>query len=91
MPAIRPIWAACAVAPSAAAAQDGTYTPLARPLFIYASDAGLAKPQVAAFVEYYLANDEQIVEAARFIPMTDEQNQASTAALSELQARAGGG
>lgn len=79
------------VAPSAAAAQDGTYTPLARPLFIYASDAGLAKPQVAAFVEYYLANDEQIVEAARFIPMTDEQNQASTAALSELQARAGGG
>lgn len=77
------------VAPSAAAAQDGTYTPLARPLFIYPSDAGLKKPQVAAFVEYYLANDEKIVKAARFIPMTEAQKQESTTELAALKQRAG--
>ena len=36
------------VAPSAEAAQDGTYSPLARPLFIYVSNsAAKEKPQVA--------------------------------------------
>lgn len=78
------------VAPSPKAAQDGSYKPLARPLFVYASDAGLKKPQVEAFVEFYLANDEQIVEAARFIPMTPEQKQKSSDALNSLKQRAGG-
>ena len=46
------------VAPSAETAQDGTYTPLSRPLFIYPSaEAVESKPEVAAFVEYYV--DEQ--------------------------------
>ncbi len=48
------------VAPSQATVDAGTY-PLARPLFLY-SDAGImkAKPQVAAFIAYYLTyvNDE---------------------------------
>ena len=55
------------VAPSAATAQDGTYTPLARELFIYVSNKGLAKPQVLQFAEFYLANNDKIVEAAKFI------------------------
>ena len=79
------------VAPSAATAQDGTYTPLARPLFIYPSDAGLAKPQVEAFVEFYLENSEQIAEAVKFIPLTAAQLTQEQAALDELRARAAGG
>jgi phosphate binding protein len=44
------------VEPTAAAVEAGDY-PLARPLFIY-SDAGVLaeKPQVGAFINYYLAN-----------------------------------
>jgi phosphate binding protein len=44
------------VEPNGTTAEDGTY-PLARPLFIY-SDAGVLaeKPQVGAFINYYLAN-----------------------------------
>ena len=62
------------VAPSAEAAQDGTYTPLARPLFIYVSDAAVKKkPQVAAFIDFYAANDGDIAEAAQFIPLNEEQ------------------
>jgi phosphate transport system substrate-binding protein len=78
------------VAPSSQAAQDGTYTPLARPLFIYPSNAGLAKPQVEAFVEFYLEQNDQIVEAARFVPLTAEQKQESTTELAALRQRSGG-
>ena len=62
------------VAPSAEAAQDGSYTPLARPLFIYVSKSAVEdKPQVAEFLKYYAANDGDIAEAAQFIPLNDEQ------------------
>jgi phosphate transport system substrate-binding protein len=78
------------VAPSSEAAQNGTYTPLSRPLFIYPSNAGLAKPQVLAFVEFYLEQNDQIVEAARFVPLTAEQKQESTTELAALRQRVGG-
>ncbi len=62
------------VPPSAETAQDGTYTPLARPLFIYVSNASYAdKPQVAAFVDYYVDNLETIATEAQFIPLNEDQ------------------
>ncbi len=62
------------VAPSAETAQDGTYTPLARPLFIYVSNASYAeKPQVQSFVDYFVAHAPEIAELAEFIPLNDEQ------------------
>jgi phosphate transport system substrate-binding protein len=61
------------VAPSAETAQDGTYTPLARPLFIYVKTESIqTKPQVAGFVDYYLNNVASLAEGAQFIPVTDE-------------------
>jgi phosphate transport system substrate-binding protein len=62
------------VAPSAETAAEGTYTPLARPLFIYVNNASYAdKPQVAAFVDFYAENAPEIAEAAKFIPLNEEQ------------------
>lgn len=61
------------VAPSVAAAQDGSYKPLSRPLFIYVSKSGAAKAQVRAFVDYYVANIDKIVTAAKFVPLTTAQ------------------
>ncbi|MDQ3764881.1 MAG: PstS family phosphate ABC transporter substrate-binding protein [Actinomycetota bacterium] len=77
------------VAPSAQAVQDGSYTPLARPLFIYVSDAAVKKPQVVAFTDFYLAENDRIVEAAQFVPMTPEQKQKALDALAELKRKAG--
>ncbi|MGH3757554.1 PstS family phosphate ABC transporter substrate-binding protein [Actinophytocola sp.] len=77
------------VAPSVEAAQDGSYTPLARPLFIYLSDAGLAKTQVERFAEFYLENNDEIVEAVKFVPMTDDQRSKAQAALEDLKSKAG--
>ncbi len=62
------------VEPNPDTAADGSYTPLARPLFIYVSKQAYAeKPQVAAFVDYYVANDAEIAEVAKFIPLSDDQ------------------
>jgi phosphate transport system substrate-binding protein len=78
------------VAPSVQAAQDGTYKPLARPLFIYASDAGLKKPQVVKFVEFYLEKNDEIVTAAKFIPMTEPQKAKAKTDLEALKAKVAG-
>ena len=65
------------VAPSTETVQDGSYAPLSRPLFIYAKNTSLQKPEVKAFVQYLLDNEESIAESALFVPMTDEQAQKS--------------
>jgi phosphate transport system substrate-binding protein len=75
------------VAPSAQTAQDGTYTPLARELFIYVSNKGLAKPQVLQFTEFYLANNDKIVEAAKFIGLTEEQHKKAEDDLNTLKSK----
>jgi len=73
------------VAPSAEAAQDGSYTPLARPLFIYVNNASAAdKPQVKAFVDFFAQNDADIAEAAQYIPLNDEQRSELESAASSL-------
>jgi phosphate transport system substrate-binding protein len=73
------------VAPSPETAADGSYTPLARPLFIYVNNASFAeKPQVAEFVRFYAANDGEIAEAAQFIPLDDASSLELQAAVDGL-------
>lgn len=73
------------VAPSAETAADGTYTPLARPLFIYVNNASFAeKPQVAEFVRFYAERDAEIAEAAQYIPLDDAKAEALQSAVASL-------
>lgn len=62
------------VEPNAQSVNSGEY-PGARPLFIYTSAETMkSKPQVAEFVNYYLANIDQIVaEAGYFAPSAPER------------------
>jgi phosphate transport system substrate-binding protein len=69
------------VAPSAETIQDGSYTPLSRPLFMYPSAAALAKPEVAAFMQYVVDNYSEIAEAALIVPMDDTQASDVSSAL----------
>ena len=61
------------VPPSVETAQDGSYAPLSRPLFVYPSEQALQKPEVKAFVAYYLENAGSVAESLGFVPLTDEQ------------------
>jgi phosphate transport system substrate-binding protein len=74
------------VGPSVETAQDGSYAPLSRPLFIYPSDAALQKPEVKAFVDYYLENATGIAESVGFVPLTEEQLEESEAAAKKAGA-----
>ena len=65
------------VAPTSETVQDGSYTPLSRPLFIYVKNTSLQKPEVKAFVKYLLDNEQTIAQNALFVPLTDEQLQKS--------------
>ena len=73
------------VKPSSEAIQSGEYKPLSRPLFMYPSAKSVAKPEVKAFVDYVLTNQQQIAEAAKIVPMTDEQVGESQTTLEELE------
>jgi len=62
---------------SAETVDSGDY-PLARPLFIY-SDAGIMqqKPQVAAFINFYLTNVDEEVRAVGYFPASPEAIEAA--------------
>lgn len=61
------------VAPSVQAAQDGSYKPLSRPLFIYISKASAAKEQVGDFVDFFIENIDEVVREAKYVPLTSAQ------------------
>jgi phosphate transport system substrate-binding protein len=76
------------VAPSRETVQNGTYTPLGRQLFVYPSDKALARPEVDAFLRFYIERNDEIAERALFIPLNDEQRRQ---ALEKVESLIGGG
>ncbi len=59
-----------AIAPSPENVRRGVYRPLSRTLFIYVNTKSLEKPAVAAFVDFYLKKDEELVHNVGGIPMS---------------------
>lgn len=67
-----------AVEPSAENVDNGSY-PLARPLFIYSdADVMRSKPQVAAYINYFLSNVNDLIREVGYFP-------ASTASLDDAR------
>jgi phosphate transport system substrate-binding protein len=58
-----------AIRPSPASVNNGTYQPLARPLFIYVNKASLNKPAVASFVRFYVANMGKLSKQVGYVPL----------------------
>ena len=71
------------VAPSVATAQDGSYAPLSRPLFVYVKRSSLEQESVRDFARYLLDNEQTIAEEARFVPLSDEQLAAERSKLED--------
>src|SRR3954471_4080866 len=60
-----------AVAPSMEAVEKGSYSPLARPIFIYVNAKSLAKPEVREFVEYYMKKGGELSREVKYVPLPD--------------------
>ncbi len=77
-----------AVKPSPETIENGTYTPLSRPLFIYVRRDALERPEVADFVSFYLSDEGQkLVSVKKYIPLDAEQLAESRARLQEALAK----
>lgn len=72
------------ILPTAETVKDGTYKPLSRPVFIYVSDVALKRPEVSAFVRFYIDNASAIVPDVGYIPLTDQEYEAESSKLEEF-------
>jgi phosphate transport system substrate-binding protein len=61
------------VQPSVATIESGEYAPLSRPLFLYVRNDALAKPQVAAFLDFALTSGAELVRQVGYIALKPEQ------------------
>lgn len=74
------------VTPSTETVQSGEYQPLSRPLFVYVKSTSFKRPEVKAFMKYMIDNYQSLAEGAQFVPMTDDQAQASEDAFQQTGA-----
>lgn len=60
------------VMPSEQSVDDGTYTPLSRPLFLYVNKAAYARPEVRAFVDYALGpGGASAIQEAKYVALPE--------------------
>lgn len=69
------------VAPTFDTIKSGEYAPLSRPLFIYVNKASLDKPQVRAYVEYFLTVGGELSPEVGFISLPQEDYDAGLEAI----------
>jgi len=63
-----------AITPSFESVRGGTYRPLSRPMFIYVSTKALnERPEVKAFVDFYLANTATLTQEVGFVALADAE------------------
>nr|WP_306533890.1 PstS family phosphate ABC transporter substrate-binding protein [Geobacter sp.] len=60
------------VLPSLETVKNGTYQPLARPVFIYVNASSVAKPEVKEFVDFYLNQAPKLTKAVKYVPLPDK-------------------
>ncbi len=60
------------IKPEIASIADNSYAPLSRPLFMYPTTETAAKPEVKAFIQFVLDNNDKVNEAADYVPLTDD-------------------
>lgn len=58
-----------AILPSVETVENGSYQPLSRPVFIYVNIKAAEKPEVKAFVEFYMKNALLLVKEVKFFPL----------------------
>src|SRR5918992_428359 len=58
-----------AVAPSMESVLNGSYQPLARPIFIYVNTKSVQRPEVKEFVEFFNKHGEKLTKEVKYVPL----------------------
>ena len=59
------------VAPTVATINNGTYSPLSRPIFIYVSTKSLERPEVKKFVDFYIENAGELAQLVGYVALPE--------------------
>ena len=55
------------IEPNEATINDGSYTPLSRPLFVYVSVPALEREEVRTFIDFYLRNAADLAASVGYV------------------------
>lgn len=77
------------VAPSDVTIEDGSYAPLARPLFVYVKHEALQRPEVLAYVTFMLEEASALVPSTGYHALAADEYAASLAAIRGAAGSAG--
>ena len=69
------------ITPSASSINDGSYAPLSRPMFIYVNKASLERPEVKAFIEFYLENAPALAAEVGYVALPQADYDAGLSAI----------
>ena len=69
------------IEPSKETINDGSYSPLSRPMFIYVNKAALDRPEVKAFVVFYLENAAVLAEEVGYVALPQADYDAGLSAI----------
>jgi phosphate transport system substrate-binding protein len=58
-----------AVSPSLESVVNGSYQPLARPIFIYVNTKAVQRPEVKEFIEYFNRHGEKLAKEVKYVPL----------------------
>lgn len=69
------------VEPAAETIKNGTYKPLARPVFIYVNNKNLAEDHIKEFVKYYLTEGTKLIPDVGYVPLETKDYEAQLAKI----------
>jgi len=69
--------------PSDETVKDGSYNPLARPIFIYINKKSLVRSEVKNFAEFFLKNAETLVKEVKYTPLPSAAYASATERLTK--------
>jgi len=72
------------VTPTDQTINSGQYAPLSRPLFIYVNKESLKRPEVKAFVKFYMENGEQLVSEVGYTRLPASVYQENLSIINQL-------
>ncbi|MDC0252848.1 PstS family phosphate ABC transporter substrate-binding protein, partial [Chloroflexi bacterium] len=70
------------IAPSEDTINDGTYSPLSRPMYIYVNNSELIKTEVYEFVKFYLENGVMLANEGGYVGLPETNYQESLSIIS---------
>ncbi|WP_028777526.1 PstS family phosphate ABC transporter substrate-binding protein [Shimazuella kribbensis] len=60
------------IEPTEQTINDGSYAPLSRTIYIYPSKSALSRPEVKAFIKFYIENAKVLAKEVGYVPLKDD-------------------